>query len=733
MPKPTVNAVRNGAMSLRSHFILLTLATLLPLAVFAVIVAIVLVQREQETLRRGAEQRTLALLTAVDGELRSSITTLEALAVVPSLAETNLAYFRRTATAVLKSQPDWLNINLSLPDGQQVVNLQVPEGKPLPNIRKLDRTFDELLATGRPAIGDLAYGPVTKRWNFAVRAPVIRDGRIKYVLSAVVNPESINRIIAAQRLESGWGAVVLDRNQRFVARNWNPGKYLGEFASQSLRDALAESPSGWFRGRTVEGVEVYSPYHRSAVTGWTVSMGVPVWTLEAGATRAAALLALGLLFALLGAIALARLVGRRIADPISSLAQAAGAMGRGERVDIPQSARVAELRTLEAGLRIATQAVRERERQVEGEAQSLRAADRAKDEFLAVLSHELRNPLAALTAAAHVLKVADPRADAAAKARGVIDRQTKHMSHLIADLLDISRVALGKLGLERERFDLAEVVAKLVKVWRASGRFERHEITLQTKTVWVDADRARMEQVAANLLDNALKFTPAGRRITVGVRPEGDAAVLQVADEGAGLAAGTTESVFELFVQGDGRPAEAHTGMGIGLALVKRLSEMHGGSVAAASEGPGRGAVFTVRLPAVPAPQPQPSRTDALAAARSILVVEDNDDAREMLEAALALHGHAVRAAGNGAAGLALAEEAPPDVALIDISLPDIDGYEVARRLRAGTAGRRMGLIAVTGHGRPEDQRRAFDAGFDAHLTKPVSAERLRQAIARLP
>jgi PAS domain S-box-containing protein len=366
--------------------------------------------------------------------------------------------------------------------------------------------------------------------------------------------------------------------------------------------------------------------------------------------------------------------------------------------------------------------------------EALKEASRAKDEFLAMLSHELRNPLAALSAAAHVLKLAHPTEAPAIKARGVVERQTKHMARLVGDLLDISRLAMGKVALERERFNLAEAVGNVMSVWRSSGRLERHDVAATIKSVWVDADRARFEQVLSNLLDNAVKFTPAGRRIHVSVEQQGDWAVLQVRDEGEGLPPDSAGRMFDLFVQGERGLDRAAGGLGVGLALVKRLTELHGGTVSASSAGRGQGTTFTVRLPAVLPPAARAPRPGGgpLVPPRRVLIVEDNDDARHMLHEALAFNGHEVREARDGASGLALAAESTPDIALIDIGLPDVDGYEVARRLRASPGGRRMGLIAITGYGQAEDQRRAYEAGFDAHLTKPVAPERLKQVMAGL-
>jgi CheY-like chemotaxis protein len=294
---------------------------------------------------------------------------------------------------------------------------------------------------------------------------------------------------------------------------------------------------------------------------------------------------------------------------------------------------------------------------------------------------------------------------------------------------------MGKVALERERVNLAEVITKVLNTWRASGRLERHKVFLEANPVWVDADRARIEQIFSNLLDNAVKFTPPGKRIVVGVRQEeGDSALLRVADEGEGVAADATERIFDLFVQGERGLDRGAGGLGVGLALVKRLTEMHGGAVSATSPGRGQGATFTVALPAVlpPAEQAAAPKRAPRVAPRRVLIVEDNDDTRQMLHEALAISGHDVREARDGATALTVAAESRPDVALIDIGLPDVDGYEVARRLRAAPGGRRMCLVAITGYGQAEDQRRAYDAGFDAHLTKPVAPERLGQVMAGL-
>jgi signal transduction histidine kinase len=634
-------------VTLRSYLVGLTLATLLPVALFAGTVGYFLVQEQRETFRTGAEARTLAVLTAVDTELEASISTLNALATLPALDTGDLVTFRDRAQRILATQPQWVNVNLARPDGQQVMNLQVPAGAPLPNIGDLDGSFARLRRTAKPVVSDLAVGPVLKRWSFAVRVPVVRNGELKYVLSGGVKADSIAAVIKAQGLPGNWVGVIVDRNGRIVARNLAPLASEGQMASQSLRHALARSASGWFRGSTLEGTAVYTPYRRSEVSGWAFAMGIPASTVDGVVSRGFAFLGFGLAGAIAVAIALAYLVSRRIAAPIGTLASAAEAMGHGAAVAVPQDLPIDDVNTLALALAASARAIGERQELIEREKQALQAADRTKDEFLAMLSHELRNPLAALTAAAHVLKVSDPAGEASAKARGVIQRQTKHMARLIADLLDVGRVSAGKVALARERMDLADAVSGVASEWRGSGRFDRHHVSLELASVWVDADRARIEQIAANLLDNAVKFTPAGKGIRVSVRAEGDGAVLRVHDEGIGLQAEEGARIFDLFTQG--RHAEG--GMGIGLALVKRLVELHGGTVAAESEGAGRGAAFTVQLPAAAAPGAEAEPEKSLpGAARSVLLVEDNDDTRHMLEAALAAGGHSVRSAATAPA-----------------------------------------------------------------------------------
>jgi PAS domain S-box-containing protein len=355
------------------------------------------------------------------------------------------------------------------------------------------------------------------------------------------------------------------------------------------------------------------------------------------------------------------------------------------------------------------------------------AANRAKDEFLAMLGHELRNPLGAISNAVHVLSRLGDSEARTMHARGVIERQVQHLGRLVDDLLDVSRVMTGKIILQLEPLDLADIVRRSLAALAGSEGGRHHSIAVEIMAAWVDVDPTRMEQVVTNLITNALKYTPPGGAIHVSVRAEAGRAVLSVRDTGVGIAPELLSRVFDLFVQGERALDRTQGGLGIGLTLVRRLVELHGGTVEATSAGRGRGSTFTVRLPLASAPALAPSSapSSAPATGRRVLVVEDNDDSRAMLRELLGLLGHEVHEAADGATGVARALELAPDVTLVDIGLPGLDGYEVARRIRRDPAGRHLYLVALTGYGLPEDRERAVAAGYDVHLVKPIDPAKL--------
>ncbi|MGV3723179.1 MAG: MASE1 domain-containing protein [Actinomycetota bacterium] len=367
--------------------------------------------------------------------------------------------------------------------------------------------------------------------------------------------------------------------------------------------------------------------------------------------------------------------------------------------------------------------------------ESLRTADRQKDEFVAMLAHELRNPLAPIRNAAKLLQFAGAHG-VAGRQLEVIERQAAHMARLLDDLLDVSRITRGKVTLRMSTIDLGEAVVRAADDTRSVVERRRQQLTVSCEDgrVFVQADPARLYQIASNLLQNASKYTEAGGSIRVTLEASPDQAVLRVADTGIGIEPSFLPRIFELFSQDHTSAARWEGGLGIGLTMVKSLVEMHDGSITALSEGKGKGSEFVVRLPRVPAPEPTDGERSIapLIAASScrVLIADDNNDAARTLAELTGMWGHEVHTVADGVAALQAARELKPDVILLDIGMPGMDGYEAARRLRGTPEGASVLLVAVTGYGREEDRRRATDAGFDHHCTKPVDPELLRKLLA---
>lgn len=413
------------------------------------------------------------------------------------------------------------------------------------------------------------------------------------------------------------------------------------------------------------------------------------------------------------------------------------------RGDVGMAGRVVELARLNAGLDFAiTDAVEsfveERERrlaEIRDQATMLRELDRRKSEFLAVLSHELRNPLTPIRNSLFLLDRAAPGSEQADRAKSVLLRQTEHLSKLVDELLDITRISRDKVELHREILDARNIVRLACDDHRSL--FEQHQIDLRfddlARPAWTNADPNRLSQVVGNLLQNAAKFTPPGGRVVVSLSLATPDVEIRVRDTGIGMEARDLERVFEPFAQVENTLARTHGGLGLGLALVKGLVNMHGGRVSALSEGLGHGCEIVVALPLAVPPASVADEAPALTATSGtfVLLIEDNVDAAQSLADILELSGHRVRLAYDGTTGIQMAVELKPEVVLCDIGLPDVNGYEVARKLRGDPSLRSTRLIAVTGYAQYSDKQKAMDAGFDAHLTKPPDLDKLNKLLAK--
>jgi PAS domain S-box-containing protein len=383
-----------------------------------------------------------------------------------------------------------------------------------------------------------------------------------------------------------------------------------------------------------------------------------------------------------------------------------------------------------------------RKRLVESEAEyrrlyaELQEEERRKDEFLAVLAHELRNPLAPLRNALHLLR-SEPERAVAQQAREIMERQLENVVRLVDDLLDVSRLMSGKVELRKEPLELASVFTRAVDVIRGQVETEGQElvVALPEEPIRIEADQVRLAQAIGNILSNAVKYTDRGGRIVLSGERDQDQVLIRVRDTGIGISQDLLPRVFELFMQAEGSITRSQGGLGIGLTLVKRLVEMHGGRVEAASDGLGRGCEFTITLPVASTRgeggESERSDMGGSTESRRVLVVEDDHDSAQSLAMLLKLWGHRVEVALDGARALDSARSFGPEIVLLDIGIPGMDGYEVAGRLRS-EHGADLKLVALTGYGREDDRKRAHDAGFDWHLTKPLEPPRLREMLARL-
>ncbi len=861
---------RQIRLSLRSHLILLVLISMIPLFVFSTAMVVRLSQADRGTFRQGAKERALALITAVDTELKGSVDTLQGLAASDHLDTGDLVSFREDAERLLKSQPDWRNIHLTRPSGQQIVNLRRPAGANSGIVRNRPG-FDRVLHTMHPVIDNLKFDRKAPGVDFVIQVPVVRDGLLKYILSASVAPEQISSLLLRQKIPQNWIGAVIDGNGRFVGRTATTKESLGQLAPDSLRAALDRAPEGWVRGTSREGRDIYMAYNQSPLTGWTVGLAIPAASVDAVLHRSLYYtIFIGLAFLAFG-IALAWGLSMRTAKSIEGLSQMAEGLGlnkeaaetsspvpitevealRGVLLD---AARVIEERSnerdrVEASLRHVTErlelaqeaanigsfeqnlennllewsasmetlygippggfggtyddwrglvhpddvaaaetAVRncvdgkspmdteyriirsdgtlrwvaararlvadgksrrlvgvniditerkQAEEELRNATSKLREADRRKDEFLAMLGHELRNPLSVISMTGQLLRSRDLSEARAAELPEVITGQVSHMARLVDDLLDVSRITRGQIHLNTEPCDLTALTLEALEEQRRllaeRGLSLRSE--LSDEPLWVIGDSTRLKQVIGNGLQNANKFTDSGGTVTVTLtKAEGEgSAVLAVRDTGVGMDAAMLKQAFEPFSQAERTIKRSRSGLGLGLALVKGIIDLHHGSVTLHSDGPGTGSELTIRLPLTQSPPAKPVMPvlEPTVRSRRILLIEDNPMGARTMRMVLTDMGHDVEVAHCGEEGIQAARKFGPEIVLCDIGLPDIDGFTVARTLRREPITAKAELIALSGYGQAEYQRQALESGFNAHLTKPINLAQLRATLSR--
>jgi signal transduction histidine kinase len=617
-----------------------------------------------------------------------------------------------------------------------LLSTRQPYGVTLPKVPEL-ASVERLIATKQPVVGAVVRAPRGGGEHLLpIRVPVIRDGHLKYALSAIVNVESLARLVPTNPDE--WTRTIVDPDGTIAVRTRGSDTYVGSPVRDAFRALIRKAPETFSSETTREGEQVYAASSRSKY-GWTAVVAVSRATADAPLNASiTGVLAGGTVLMMCG-LAAVLVISRRLSGDLAAATTAAEAVAAGGRVE-QATAHVAETHRLQRAL--TTAATLLEKRALERDEQVRRAdaarteaeeANRTKDQFLAVLGHELRNPLAPALTALELMKARD--ANAFKRERQVLERQIAHMARLVNDLLDVSRLARGKIQLDRRRFELREAIDRAVDMARPLLDQQRHSLDVQVPATGlaIDADLDRIVQVLSNLLTNAAKYTPPGGRVALAASAAADRAVVTCEDNGPGVPPELVPKLFDTFAQGPRALDRREGGLGLGLALARTFTELHNGTIRVEALAGEKWSRFVVTLPLAPAtvaPPPAVAPTRALEPSlpRRVLLVDDNADACEMLRTALGDAGHTLAIANNGDDALSVAGRFQPQVGVLDIGLPGMNGYELARRLRTFYPGIR--LIALTGYGQTGDVEAALAAGFDAHCAKPVTTASLLELIA---
>jgi signal transduction histidine kinase/ActR/RegA family two-component response regulator len=713
---------------LRVYLLILVLGAMLP----GTLLTGVLVWRVFAHTRAAAERRLMESSRVdaggLDREFAGTIGTLESLATSPALDRNDFATFHAEGRRVQATQPGWYTITLLSLEGRQLVNTRLDWGTPLIPVAEPD-SLRRLLETRRPVVGIVqrpAFGG--PEHLFPIRVPVIRGGELKFALSAIVNVESLARVIPKQLADSDeWTRAILDPEGTIAVRTRGAAESVGARATESFREHIRRSPETIARHTAREGIPVYAATSRSAF-GWTTTVAVPLATLDAplGASMTAILLGGALL--MLSGLAAVLFVSHRLSADLAGATTAAEAVAEGRSLDQPDG-HVEETRRLQRSLAQAASLLEMRARERDEEIRRTEAAraeaeqaNQTKDQFLAVLGHELRNPLAPALTALELMKARNPTVFT--RERQILERQVAHMTRLVNDLLDVSRLARGKTELRSRRFEIREAIDRAVDMVQPLVAQNSHtlHVAVPVRGLVVNGDIDRIVQVLTNLLTNAAKYTPPGGRIALTAAAAGNQVRIVCEDNGAGVPPELVEKLFDPFAQGPRTLDRREGGLGLGLALARSFTELHGGTILL-EPVEGGGTRFVVMLPSVAegvdTVSAQPVHHGGNATVRRVLVVDDNADATEMLRAALGDAGHVVATATSASDAIALTADFRPEVGVLDIGLPDMNGYELARVLRRSNASIR--LIALTGYGQTADVDAAKNAGFDVHCAKPVT------------
>jgi signal transduction histidine kinase len=595
-------------LKIRAHLLIVVLAAVLPVALFAALTTSSLWETQRDAFEQRFLERVSALRLALDTEIEATVRTLRTLSDSVDLDPQRLDPLRADFERILAHQNGWATMGVLNRDATELMRV---DGWDLgERIVPDEETLDGLRRSGEPAVSDLIRGERSRVLITFVVVPVVRDKSLAGFLYVGIEHRRWLDMLRTYPIAPEATLTLNDRRGVIVARTLNDEQWAGKQSSPRYWEQTVGKHEGVFQNDGLEGQKFYTAFSRLKTSGWVLGTGVPRDQVEAALRGPTMLLALGTVLAALVAGVLAVLFARRISGAMTRLAVTAKDLVESEKTPSAGASSIAEVDAVQDALVATSRRLTEREQAlrwaVEREAEARGRAEhesQAKDGFLAMLGHELRNPIAAISAATHVLGL-HPSKEDDAEARRVLKRQVRHLSEVVNDLLEVARLASGRVHLTKERVDLARLTDNVVAALRTTGRTAHVEVTTEVSPAWVLGDETRLEQIANNLVDNACKYTPAGGHVHVGVAPVGDEAVLAVRDDGSGISSDLMPHLFELFTQGERTRDRSQGGLGLGLNVVRRLVQMHGGSVSAESDGANRGATFTVRLPRI-ADEPQ--------------------------------------------------------------------------------------------------------------------------------
>ena len=729
---------RGYALNIRSRLLLLIFAVVAPVVVLAAVATVALWQQQRAAFEQTILERVRALRLALDTELWGTQRVLLSLSESADLdTPERLASFTKRFPRLLANYRTWSTIGLRSEAGPMLASAS--QESVSEDLVVDDATFAKVLETRAPFISNLTPSAGGQLLMTYVAVPVIRQGQPVGVLFAGIEHRSWLDFLRSYPITERATLTLNDRDSVLIARTLNDERWAGKRSNAQFWNRTIGNDEGAFRNEGVDGQRFYTSFSRSSLSHWVLGTGVPQDDVESALKGTTAAIVAGVVVAALTALFFAWWLGGQISGTLQALQRTATTMGDSiADTSISTPLAIEEAETVRRTLNTSAEKLRQRDAALQeafGREVALRAeterVSSAKDEFLAMLSHELRNPLSAITSAATLLGMPQVTVDQATRAREIINRQVENLAEMINDLMDVARLNAGKIALKRRRMNLAQTVRHVLDGFVDSGRCSHLKMSVALADTWVDGDETRLEQVIANLLDNACKYTARSGEVSVTLESVGGMAQLTVSDNGIGIAKELLPLVFDLFTQGKRSLDRAQGGLGLGLTVVRRLVDLHGGTIEARSEGAARGSMFILRLPEVPAGagSARDLTTSTTVRPLRVVVVEDRSDNREMLRSILQSRGHEVVAFDDGPGGVDFMTKHDCDLGLIDIGLPGFDGMEVARRVRK-TAGRNPVLIALTGYGSNEARDSALAAGFDAFLVKPASLEAIERILA---